>query len=92
MLRCVMCIYMKESNLVKADSYTRKITKKVSCQGSNIMYLIESDKDRCKWRYSGFTTKEFRERMCQIIGYVRNKVLTKAAGDHFNLPGHKKVT
>ena len=28
--------------------------------------------------------------MCQHIGYVRNKVLTKATGEHFNLPGHDK--
>ena len=28
--------------------------------------------------------------MCQHIGYVRIKVLTKATGEHFNLPGHDK--
>ena len=43
-----------------------------------------------KKRYIGFTTKEFRERMCQHLGYVRNKTLSKATGEHFNLPGHNK--
>ena len=66
------------------------INKKVSCQDSNVIYLIQCDKERCKKRYIGFTTKEFRERMCQHLGYVRNKTLSKATGEHFNLPGHDK--
>ena len=28
--------------------------------------------------------------MLQDLGYVRNKVLSKATGEHFNLPGHTK--
>ena len=28
--------------------------------------------------------------MLQHLGYVRNKVLSKATGEHFNLPGHTK--
>ena len=28
--------------------------------------------------------------MCQHLSYVRNKTLSKATGEHFNLPGHDK--
>ena len=87
---CVVCSYVQEGNKVKAETFTWTINKKVSCQDSNIIYSIECDKERCKKRYIGFTTKEFRERMCQHLGYVRNKTLSKATGEHFNLPGHDK--
>ena len=55
-----------------------------------MIYLIQCEKERCKQQYIGYTQQEFRERMCQHIGYVRNKVLSKATGQHFNLPGHSK--
>ena len=28
--------------------------------------------------------------MCQHLGYIRNKTLSKASGEHFYLPGHDK--
>ena len=39
-------------------------------------------------KYFGITQQEFRERKLQHIGYVRNKQINKATGEHFNLPGH----
>ena len=33
-------------------------------------------------------TQDVRERIYQHAGYVRNKPLTRATGEHFNLPGH----
>ena len=32
-------------------------------------------------------TQDFEERIYQHMGYVRNKTLTRAPGEHFNLPG-----
>ena len=87
---CVVCGYVKEANKVKAETFTWTINKKVSCQDTNVIYLIQCDKERCKKRYIGFTTKEFRERMCQHLGNVKNKTLSKATREHFNLPGHDK--
>ena len=85
----VVCSFLKKKgNVVKADNFEWKIHKKVSCRDSNIIYLIECDKERFQKHYIGFTTKEFRERICQHIGYARNKVLTKANGYHTNLPGY----
>ena len=75
---------------MKAESFTWTINKKVSCHDSNLIYLIQCDKERCKKTNIGLTTKELRERMCQHLGYVRNKTLSKANGEHFNLPGHDK--
>ena len=33
-------------------------------------------------------TKDLRERIYQHVGYARNKMLSQATGEHFNLPGH----
>ena len=33
-------------------------------------------------------TSDFRERVYQHVGYVRNNVTSRATGEHFNLPGH----
>ena len=45
-------------------------------------------KQYCKKKYIGITHQEFRDRIYQHIGYVRNKQMQKATGEHFNLPGH----
>ena len=87
---CVVCSYVQEGNKVKAETFTWTINKKVSCQDSNIIYSIECNKERCRKRYIGFTTKESIERMCQHLSYVGNKTLSKATGEHFNFPGHDK--
>ena len=88
--KCIVCSYVKEGNTIKSSNFTWKINKKVTCQNSNVIYLIQCNKEQCKQQYIGFTTKVFRERMKQHLGYVRNKVLTQATGTHFNLPGHSK--
>ena len=33
-------------------------------------------------------TQDFRERIYQHVGYVRNKTFSGTTGEHFNLPGH----
>ena len=88
--KCLVCSYVIEGNEVKTANFTWKINKKVSCGDSNIVYLIQCEKERCQQKYIGYTHQEFRERMCQHLGYVRNKLLNKATGQHFNLPGHSK--
>ena len=55
-----------------------------------VIYLIQCDKERCQQQYIGYTQQELCERMIQHLGYVRNKTLSKATGQHFNLPGHSK--
>ena len=91
--KCIICSYINEGNNIKAPNYTWKINKKkVSCQDSNVIYLIQCEKERCKQQYIGYTQQEFRERMCQHIGYVRNKVLSKATGQHLIYQDTVKMT
>ena len=33
---------------------------------------------------------EFCKRICQQLGYFRNKILSQATGQHFNLPWHSE--
>ena len=58
--------------------------------GHTLDNAIQCQKERCQQKYIGFTTQQFRDRMCQHLGYIRNKNLNKAIGEHFNLPGHSK--
>ena len=51
--------------------------------------MLECQKDNCRQRYVGYSERNFRERLYEHLGYVRNKVLSKATGTHFNLPGHR---
>ena len=40
-------------------------------------------------KYVGETDRKMKERFAEHQGYVRNKNLSKATGEHFNLPAHK---
>jgi hypothetical protein len=91
--KCLACSYIKEGKTVLGRNYTGKkfiwkLGKSVSCGSSNVVYLVECDKDKCKKQYIGVTQQEFRDRIYQHIGYVRNKQTSRATGEHFNLPGH----
>ena len=91
---CLACSYVKEGKKVngmdyKGKKFVWKIGREGSCSSSNIVYLLECDKEYCKQKYIGITQQEFCERIYQHIGYVRNKQLSKATGEHFNLPGHR---
>ena len=33
-------------------------------------------------------TQDLRDRIYQHVDYARNKTLSQATGEHFNLPGH----
>ena len=89
---CLACSYIKEGKIVKGISYDRKkftwkIGRALSCSSKNVIYLLECDKDYCKQQYIGMKT-DFRERIYQHVGYVRNNIKARATGAHFNLPGH----
>ena len=89
---CLACSYIKEGKTVKGISYSKKkfiwkIGRAVSCNSKNVIYFLECDKQYCKQQYIGMTS-DFRERVYQHVGYVRNNVTSRATGEHFNLPGH----
>ena len=87
---CATCPYVKESktvNLGKQQKWT--FNRKFNCENSNIIYMIECQKNNCKGgRYIGEKKRLFRHRMAEHRGYVVNKVTTSGTGAHFNLPGH----
>ena len=91
--KCLACSYIQEGKSVKGKDYrgnkfTWTIGREVSCSSTNIVYLLQCDKENCRKQYIGETNQELRERIYQHIGYVRNKVISRATGEHFNLPGH----
>ena len=91
MRRCnrdVYCNYTMVGDHVKstASSYQHQITTKVTCTTSNIIYLITCMK--CLMQYVGETKRRLKDRLAEHQGYVRNKDLTKATGQHFNTRGH----
>jgi len=62
------------------------INKPVNCETSNVVYLVECIK--CKSQYVGQTGREFKARMKENLGYIRNKKISEPTGQHFKLPGH----
>ena len=80
--------YIKEGKYISGKKFMWKIFNILSCYSTNIIYMIECEKDDCQKRYIGFSTQEFRLRIYKHIGYVKNKNISKAMGEHFNLPGH----
>ena len=85
---CLACPYIKEGKSISAKKFTWSINKEVSCYTSNVVYMLECDKERCRQRYIGETAKEVSYRILQHIGYVRNNIINRTTGNHFNLPGH----
>ena len=70
-----------------ASNYHHQIIQEVNCTSSNVIYLITCQK--CDIQYVGETDRKMKERFAEHQGYVRNKNLSKATGEHFNLPAHK---
>ena len=90
--KCLARSYVKEGKIVLGKSYNCKkfiwkIGRPVSCDSKNVIYMLQCDKDYCKEQYIGMT-KDFRDRVYQHIGYVRNHIKSRTTGAHFNLPGH----
>ena len=50
--------------------------------------MVECNKDNCRQRYIGETEREFKQRIYEHLGYVRNQNINQATGSHFNLAGH----
>ena len=86
--KCKACSYILEGKTVKTNKLNWRINREVNCESSNVIYLVECDKDKCKKKYIGETERCFRERIYEHIKYARNKNLSYATGEHFNLPGH----
>ena len=80
---------MKEGKSVKstASNYTAEINRSVNCQSRNVLYCITCIK--CTVQYIGESERSLQDRFSEHKGYVLNRKLQKATGEHFNLKGHK---
>ena len=74
------------SKLIKRSTW--RVNKKLDCSTFNAVYMIQCVKDRCRLRYIGESKKPIRNRIADHRGYIVNKHIDKATGEHFNLPGH----
>ena len=87
--KCVICSFVKEGkDIVIPNKPKWSINKRVDCNSSNIVYLIECNIDTCKERYIGETERRLKDRLADHRAYVTSKVVTQPTGAHFNLPGH----
>ena len=83
------CIpFIREGKFVKSKNFTWQIRKKLNCESSNVIYMIECSIENFKQQYIGETERNVRKRILDHVGYVKNKIVSKATGFHFNLPGH----
>ena len=65
------------------------LNRNVTCENSNVIYMIECQKHNCKeGRYIGETYRPLKYRLAEHRGYVTNHVTNQPTGAHFNLPGH----
>ena len=86
---CSLCPYVKEGKTIQVNRNSSwMITKNLNCQSSNIVYLIECNKEQCKKRYIGETGRTLQCRIADHRGYIVNENLNTATGHHFNTPGH----
>ena len=86
--QCHACPYVKQTSEVKSNTFNWKINTPVNCGDSNIVYLIECNKDKCKMKYVGETDRTMRERFQEHKTYVNQKKSNKQTGEHFNTPKH----
>ena len=88
---CVTCPFVRPGKTIKATAtnYRTDINLSVDCNTNNVIYCIECIKPGCRQQYIGQTSDSLKNRFNQHRGYVRNEVLTKATGSHFNGTGHQ---
>ena len=86
---CSGCPYIKEEKYIKVGKNKKwSLNRKMSCENSNIVYMIDCQKYNCKARYIGESGRPLRYRLAEHRGYVVNNLTHKPTGAHFNLPGH----
>ena len=86
---CRACPFIKEGKTVQnRGGIAWTLNQKFTCHTSNVIYMIECQKDRCKQRYIGHTKRKLKTRLAEHRGYIINGKGERATGSHFNSPGH----
>ena len=88
--KCVICPFVKEGKAVSSTSNDCgvDINTSLNCGSTNKIYLLGCN--RCPQQYIGETERTLKERFAEHRGYVKNKILTKSTGKHFNEVGHRE--
>ena len=79
---CPMCHCIKRTDFVRSSNsgFNFKITDKMDCHSSNLIYLIECKE--CHIQYIGETKLSLRQRMHQHRSTINSN--TESVGKHFN--------
>ena len=85
---CLTCPFVNQRKKISCNNFTWEIRKKVNCETSNIVYLIECNKTNCNQKYIGESKRSLKERFTDHKGYVKSNIKSQPTGHHFNLPGH----
>ena len=85
---CHACPYIKEGKIISNEHVTWKLKDQFTCKTSNIVYLIECNKDNCNEKYIGETERELKQRLGDHKGYINSFNLKQPTGKHFNQKGH----
>ena len=78
---CPFVVQGKEVRATASEAVVA-INKPVDCQTKNAIYCISCSK--CTQQYIGETDRSIQARFSEHKGYVANKHLNKATGNHFN--------
>ena len=66
---CRACPFIKETKCINIDRENSwNIEQNLDCNTSNVVYMIECNKENCKMRYIGETKRIFKFRMAEHIG------------------------
>ena len=92
---CLTCPYIDDARTSYTFSNTgetRQIKRHITCNSTNLTYMIECKK--CKKQYIGETKRTIRERFTehrQATNNPHHANSTAAVPTHFNLPGHSSA-
>ena len=64
----------RKINLLSGMTLYGRLRKRFNCYSSNVIYLIECNKDECKARYIGMSDREVRKRISEHLGYLKGKM------------------
>ena len=87
---CSACPYILEGKSINdRPDKTWNLTRSLTCENNNIIYLIQCNQEYCKEsRYIGETGRPLKYRLADHHGYVTHKVTNPATGAHFTQAGH----
>ena len=71
---CLTCPFVNQRKKISCNNFTWEIRKKVNCETSNIVYLIECNKENCNQKYIGESKRSLKERFTDHKGYVKSSI------------------